>query len=703
LEVFDVSAVTARGRKSSLLSQDSQIGALEQGTPTEKGAAQTPISGKSNNKSGNNGRPSTDAGTSESPLAESATTPASGLREKRATRSSLLPSSGKDALSSIKKHPNRRVSFEADVPLDVDFDDEADTDEASRHSSTMLSASKNTTVLSSEAASALSPVDTSLPPDFDYEHEEEPPEEEESLPVESMEASNILSTTRVSVETSVVSSTSHVSIEASNITSTSHVSMEASNITSTSRGKRRKTSSMSSMESVDVTTTPKSHRSANDSTLFATPMSNEFKGGRRLSDSTFIGHTDADNDSEDEEFDKNVDDSDEFASKKRSKSSAQQNNNNNNTSDIADLTSPEAGDVSLSFVDQSFLQTISSANKMYVGKKLLTENAQKRKEQLQQQRSQRRLKRNLSHAHSDDDEPEYEEDEDDEPNARRSRRATKGMRFAFWKNERPIYEEGVLVDVVHAEPTPKKPRRAPRANNKSSKSVKRKLTMPQSSSDEGEPSSKRHRKGVEEGVDEEEEEVSVPDNVSFLEPTTHETLQIWDDYYDRPVSHQVVYVAEAQPAPQALPVTGVRPKNRMKDVGFAAHYFQAPEMAGGSMSGWMAGSVELPPHAIKDAEGVGKYCQVFFVASAQAHSIEFGLASPDTDAWEDRTAQRLLLSAGDSFYVPPGNIYRLENHSKTTTARLFWMIVFPVEDQEARLQQATVQGSNHTVVSGVSR
>lgn len=30
----------------------------------------------------------------------------------------------------------------------------------------------------------------------------------------------------------------------------------------------------------------------------------------------------------------------------------------------------------------------------------------------------------------------------------------------------------------------------------------------------------------------------------------------------------------------------------------------------GSMSGWMAGSVLLPPGAIKDAEGVGKYLQV---------------------------------------------------------------------------------------------
>jgi hypothetical protein len=180
---------------------------------------------------------------------------------------------------------------------------------------------------------------------------------------------------------------------------------------------------------------------------------------------------------------------------------------------------------------------------------------------------------------------------------------------------------------------------------------------------------------------------------------THETLQVWDDYYDRPAPQQVVYVAEAQPAPQPLPVTGERPASRVDDVGYAAHYFHAPEMAGGTMSGWMAGAVELPPHAIKDAEGVGKYLQVFFVASAQAHALEFGLADPSQDAWIDGTAQRLLLSAGDSFYVPPGNIYRLENHSPTTTARLFWMIVYPVEDAAGGAVASVSVSVSSTVVS----
>lgn len=42
------------------------------------------------------------------------------------------------------------------------------------------------------------------------------------------------------------------------------------------------------------------------------------------------------------------------------------------------------------------------------------------------------------------------------------------------------------------------------------------------------------------------------------------------------------------------------------------------------------------------------------MGSCQAGALEFGLADPVQDEWVDQTAQRLLLSPGDSFYVPPG-------------------------------------------------
>lgn len=68
--------------------------------------------------------------------------------------------------------------------------------------------------------------------------------------------------------------------------------------------------------------------------------------------------------------------------------------------------------------------------------------------------------------------------------------------------------------------------------------------------------------------------------------------------------------------------------------------------------------MELPPTAIKDAEGVGDLLQIFFVADCQDLGLELALADPTKTDWSDETAQRQLLRKGDSFYVPPGNIYR---------------------------------------------
>ena len=39
-------------------------------------------------------------------------------------------------------------------------------------------------------------------------------------------------------------------------------------------------------------------------------------------------------------------------------------------------------------------------------------------------------------------------------------------------------------------------------------------------------------------------------------------------------------------------------------------------------------------------------------------TVELGLADPSEGEWIDDRAQRILLKKGDSFYVPPGNIYR---------------------------------------------
>jgi hypothetical protein len=176
----------------------------------------------------------------------------------------------------------------------------------------------------------------------------------------------------------------------------------------------------------------------------------------------------------------------------------------------------------------------------------------------------------------------------------------------------------------------------------------------------------------------------------------------------------------------------------------------------------LPGFVVLPAGAIKDAEGVGDCSQVFFVSECQdgaggcrvqskisqrdthclrifsfflcvicttfslsislslslshtntsnptTSAVELGIADPREDEWRDDVAQRSLLRKGDSFFIPPGNIYRycncemvlinfnllqitdftlivlislvflrLENHSSSTSCTLFWAIVRPL-------------------------
>ena len=97
----------------------------------------------------------------------------------------------------------------------------------------------------------------------------------------------------------------------------------------------------------------------------------------------------------------------------------------------------------------------------------------------------------------------------------------------------------------------------------------------------------------------------------------------------------------------------------------------------GLASGWIAGFVELPGGAIKDEEIVGEYVQVFFVSDCEKGMVELGLSDPTADEWDDKKAQRILFKKGDSFFVPPANIYRLENHG-IKPCFIFWTIIKPV-------------------------
>jgi len=251
-------------------------------------------------------------------------------------------------------------------------------------------------------------------------------------------------------------------------------------------------------------------------------------------------------------------------------------------------------------------------------------------------------------------------DDEDDDRVRRSRRATKGKRFAFWKGERPVYDKGNIVGLLKAAPTPAKRKRDILINNQI---LKKKST--------------KNNTLKEEPLEDEYEPIVLTKDVNYIDRNNGDELEVWDDNTEKSKITRVVCYNETLQPPSALPITAQRPKGK-NGVGFAAQSFNIPEIAG-IMSGWITGFVELPAGAIKDAEGVGECTQVFTVADCQDGAIELGIADPNIPQWDDATAQRQLLKKGDTFYVPAGNIYRLENHAKSKSCMIYWTIIKPLE------------------------
>jgi len=141
------------------------------------------------------------------------------------------------------------------------------------------------------------------------------------------------------------------------------------------------------------------------------------------------------------------------------------------------------------------------------------------------------------------------------------------------------------------------------------------------------------------------------------------------------VTEVVSYFASAEP--RDFPLAETRKKNEGKVVGKATKSFHMTNVENPSFPGFSVGNLILPSKGIKDAEAVGLGAQVFTVVRGQPRSIEIAYGDPENGQriWEPSTAVRFMVSQGDQFFIPPGNTYRIQNHSESTEALLSWTII----------------------------
>ena len=268
------------------------------------------------------------------------------------------------------------------------------------------------------------------------------------------------------------------------------------------------------------------------------------------------------------------------------------------------------------------------------------------------------------------------------------RRRSRRQKFApvkFWKSERLQYglddESGLTYvrSVINAAPTPAPSRRKKAVKGLREAKRARAAQEAEAGFDDGtiDHDAAGDRKpaasAAAAAAAPAEEPVALPAGASFR---TDSAPTVWCEETEQVSEKRTICFGkdlEATP----LPITADRPRGR-EAVGTAAQSFSVSEISG-AFPGWISGYCLLPPLGIKDAEGVGLCSQVFFVGECQDQALEFAMATPDPEEpnFNKDTAQRFLLSRGDHFYVPPNNVYRLENHSMTTPCKLYWTIVRP--------------------------
>jgi centromere protein C len=285
----------------------------------------------------------------------------------------------------------------------------------------------------------------------------------------------------------------------------------------------------------------------------------------------------------------------------------------------------------------------------------------------------------------------------DDPNLRRSRRA-RMKPLEFWRGERIEYGANdfgeeydgvrnmpVPAHIIRPDPTPYKKRKpvATGDDKKKTKKTKTEKGIDKSSPEEIEPFDATKLKEKHKFMDGktahlwdeqtgEARGISKFDLCNFLGKEKLFVICLTHCFtFTEVVSHF------SKMETRDLPISKLRKKSEGKVVGMAAQSFHMANDQNPVYPGYIVGSLILPPKGIKDAESVGLCAQVFTVVQCQPGAVEVAFNDPEQEAngWDPETAQRFLLSVGDNFLVPPGNAYRVENHSKSIKAVLSWTII----------------------------
>jgi centromere protein C len=293
---------------------------------------------------------------------------------------------------------------------------------------------------------------------------------------------------------------------------------------------------------------------------------------------------------------------------------------------------------------------------------------------------------------------DLKEDPPDDTMLRRSKRARLPP-LEYWRGEKPVLAGNdfgeefdgvknmpVVVGIVRPDPTPYKKRKV----------------VPMMKQNKKNTTQRRHE------LDDEDAPTMIPAEEPFdaseLRKKFHikkgKTAQLWDEQTEQvnEISKSFCVAIEFDPQTDflisvstfpevvsylasadlsALPKPPSRKKSDGNVVGIAAQSFVMPNEKNRAFPGYIVGHLILPPQGIKDAESVGMCAQVFTVVRGQAKSVEIAFGDPEHESvvWDPKHAERFLLSVGDNFLVPPGNSYRLQNHSNSTECLLSWTII----------------------------